>query len=75
MKHSDSIDYLTQRICVKQGEKKALLNTNQRAVFRNNYIKGYLEAIDNELKFLIEFRKNLASEQHEILESCKKMVG
>lgn len=75
MNYNDSIDYLNRMIYIKHGERKALTIADKRSILKNNYNKGYLAATSNDLKFLSELREILISEQHEILESCKKMVG
>ena len=63
MQHLESIDYLNKVIYTKQGVKKALDHASKRAMFKNNYNKGYLDAINDELKCLIELRSLLVSEQ------------
>jgi len=63
MQHFESIDYLNKIIYTKRGIKKALDHASKRAMFKNNYNKGYLDALNDELKCLTELRTLLEAEQ------------
>ena len=56
MQNFESIDYLNKIIYTKRGIKKAMDHASKRAMFKNNYNKGYLEALNDELKCLTELR-------------------
>lgn len=63
MQHFESIDYLNKIIYTKRGIKKALDHVSKRTMLKNNYNKGYLDALNDELKCLTELRTLLETEQ------------
>ena len=63
MQHSESIDYLNKVIYTKRGMKRTLDSLLKRAMFKNNYNKGYLDALNDDLKCLNELRMLLEAEQ------------
>ena len=63
MQHSESIDYLNKVIYTKRGMKRTLDSLLKRAMFKNNYNKGYLDALNDDLKCLNELRTLLEAEQ------------
>ena len=63
MQHLESIDFLNKVIYTKRGIKKAMDQASKRAVLKNNYNKGYLDALNDDLKCLNELKVLLETEQ------------
>ena len=61
--NSQAIEHLNKVIYTEKGIKKALERTSQRAMFKNNYNKGYIDAVAEGLKQLEELRSLMESEQ------------
>lgn len=63
MQHLESIDFLNKVIYTKRGIKKAMDQASKRSILKNNYNKGYLDALNDDLKCLNELKVLLETEQ------------